>query len=140
MENRTNKALYGFFGFFPLAIIFLAVIFVFLMIADIEGGGRYRNEPPPSFWLFMILIFLGSILNIVGLILYVIHAAKNIYVPENSRIAWVIGIVMGGAIAMIIYFFVYIAKEDELEADRQSRMQQSNAQGGFGTNSRNPFE
>ena len=140
--NRTNKGLYAFLAFGPLALIVISVVGMFAWMASLSRYElRYGGGPPPMFFAFMGLIFLASIFSLVAMIMYIIHVTKNHHIPENNRIGWIIGMVLGGIIAQLIYFFMYISKEDQLEADRISRENyQANNNFGQGGQGRNPFD
>ena len=138
---RTNKGLYGFFAFGPLAIGVLAVIGMAAMIAEMNRHSVYNEPSTAMFFFFVSLIFVASILSLVSMIMFIIHISKNPHVPEGSRIAWIIGMVLANGITQLIYFFVYITKENELEADRRAR-ENYNPNTNFGQSGpgRNPFE
>ncbi len=111
---RTNKTLYGFMAFGPLGIILASF---FLLFGALASTGMLNDGPMPETAAvgmigFFGLIMLGSILSIVSMIMYIIHISKNKAIPEDQRIFWILGMVLANGITNIIYFFVYITKED----------------------------
>lgn len=139
--NRTNKGLYAFLAFGPLALIFISVIGMFAWMASLSRYElRASSGPPPMFFGFMALIFLASIFSLVAMIMYIVHVTKNHHIPQDNRIGWIIGMVLGGIIAQLIYFFMYIAKEEQLESDRIARENYRN-NNSFGDGPKaNPFD
>lgn len=138
---RTSKGLYAFLAFGPLALMFISIFGIIGMAVSIEQGSRYmgRSEPPAFFFVFIGLIFLASIFSLVSMIMYIVHVTKNPNIQENNRIGWIIGMVLGGVIAQIIYFFLYITKEEELDRDRMSR-EEYLRNNNYGQQKSNPFD
>ena len=138
--KRTNKGLYAFLAFGPLAIALLSILGIFLVAAEVDRSGS-NPIAVATLFTFMGLIVVASILGVVSMIMYIVHASKSPYLSEGSRIGWIIGTVFANGIAQFIYFFLYIMKEDELEADRVSR-ENYNRENNIGQHGpgRNPFE
>jgi hypothetical protein len=114
--KKTNKTVYGLLAFGPILFIVLAIVPIFLIIAADEGGRSTNLDRDSGLFLvfFMIaMLIVGSILSLVSMIMYIMHIAKNPRIPEDHRIAWILGMVLANGITNIIYFFVYIAKEEE---------------------------
>ncbi|MFM2377070.1 MAG: hypothetical protein RLZZ165_2167 [Bacteroidota bacterium] len=118
---KTNKTLYGILAFAPLAIVLPMMMFLGSMVADVaahptlyEGG-----QLPPSFLGILFLSGIGALVGIISLVMFLIHASKNSHIPDQSRILWVLIIILAGTIGSIIYYFVWIRKEDELNAKAQ---------------------
>jgi hypothetical protein len=111
---RTNKTLYGFMAFGPLGIILAGF---FLLFAALASTGMLNDGPMPdaaavSMLGFLGLMMVGAILSLVSMIMYIVHISKNKAIPEDQRIFWILGMVLANGITNIIYFFVYITKED----------------------------
>ncbi|MFM2377071.1 MAG: hypothetical protein RLZZ165_2168 [Bacteroidota bacterium] len=116
---KTNQTLYGILAFAPLVIVLLMMVFVGGMLADVmehptlHGG----DHLPPT---FLGIIFLsgitGTLIGIASLVMFLIHASKNAHIPDQSRIVWILIIVLAGVAGSIVYYFVWIRREDELNA------------------------
>jgi hypothetical protein len=111
---RTNKTLYGFMAFGPLGIILVGFFLLFGALAStgMLNDGAMPETAAAGMIGFFGLIMLGSILSIVSMIMYIIHISRNKAIPEDQRIFWILGMVLANGITNIIYFFVYITKED----------------------------
>ena len=131
-------------AFGPFVIIMVSVFGMFGWMASLSRYELNQQGPPPMFFAFMGLIFLASIFSLVSMIMYIIHVTRNPHIAENNRIGWIIGMVLGGLIAQLIYFFMYITKEDQLEADRIARQdynQNYNQNNNYGDGPKsNPFD
>lgn len=114
--KKTNKTVYGLLAFGPMILIILGIVPLFLIAATVDNGrGPDLDRDSGLFLIFFMIAMLivGSILSIVSMIMYIMHIAKNPRIPEDHRIAWILGMVLANGITNIIYFFVYIAKEEE---------------------------
>ena len=120
---KTNKTLYGILAFGPLILLIPVFVLMGTMFAEIfEHPGRYANDQmPPQFPMMMIASMLVGMIAMVGLIMYIIHITKNRHIPDNSRTMWILLLVFAGTIGMIVYYFTWIRKEEELEAKAQQQ-------------------
>jgi hypothetical protein len=115
---KTNKTTYALLAFGPLAVIIFAIL---LMFGVMIGSGMFEPYARPSEEaVFGILgasgiVILGAIFSFVSMILFIMHISKNKHIPEDQRIFWILGMVFANGITNIVYYFVYITKEDELE-------------------------
>jgi hypothetical protein len=123
----TNKTIYGLLAFGPLALILLSFVAIFVGMAGMGMASTASGNLPDSATImifgFVALIMIASLLSIVSMIMYILHISKNKLVPEDQRIFWIVGIVMFNGITNIVYFFMYITKEDELLAAQQRQQQ-----------------
>jgi prolipoprotein diacylglyceryltransferase len=87
----------------------MGLFFVIFLTSFLQATGKPAN--PGIFNLFPILfVFYGlTIILMVGLpIFYIMHIMKNNFDTPELRIIWVILVLMGGIVAMPIYFYLYI--------------------------------
>ncbi|HEX2901507.1 MAG TPA: hypothetical protein VHS96_17460 [Bacteroidia bacterium] len=115
---KTNKTLYAALAFGPLIMILPMMFMMFSMFSEvIDHPSRYNNgDLPDSFTGIMLLSMLVGVVSLIGMIVYVIHVTKNKHIPDNSRTMWILILVLAGTIGMVIYYFSWIRKEDELNA------------------------
>lgn len=139
--QKTNKGLYGFLAFGPLAIIVISIVGLVAMVAQLEGRrGSRGDDAEVMLFIFFGLMIVAAILSFVSLIMYIIHIARSPYLNDGARIGWIIGMVFANGITQLIYFFLYVVKEDEHERDRQSRENYQREVFGQSGPGRNPFE
>jgi MFS family permease len=114
---KTNKTVYGLLAFGPLAIFLIGFIgFITTMMMRPGYRSNYSEEAELVIVvLFVVALLIGTVLGIISLIMYILHINKNPRVPEDQRIAWILGMVLVGNIASIVYFFMYIMKEEEIQ-------------------------
>lgn len=115
---NTNKTLYAALAFGPMVLVLGVIVMMGVMFAEIfEHPGRYNDDVMPTgFAGMMVISMLGGLLSLVGLIVYILHVTKNKHIPEANRTMWILIVALAGAIGMIIYYFTWIRKEDELNA------------------------
>lgn len=120
---KTNKTLYGILAFGPLILLIPVFVLMGMMFAEIfEHPYRYQNDNmPPQFPMMMLASVFVGMIAMVGLIMYIIHITKNRHIPDNSRTMWILLLVFAGTIGMIVYYFTWIRKEDELNAKAQEQ-------------------
>ena len=124
--KKTNKTVYALLAFAPIILIILAMVPLFLIVAaEADGHGANLDRDSGLFMIFfmMAMFVVGGILSLVSMIMYIMHIAKNPRIPEDHRIAWILGMVLANGITNIIYFFVYIAKEEEYVPPAQNTSQ-----------------
>lgn len=133
---KTNKTLYGLMAFLPLGLSIVGVILMFPILMMAEPGSRAISEETAIVSIFAIvgLIMIAAVLSVMSLIMYIIHIGKNPRVPQDQRILWILGMVFVNGIVQIVYYFVYIAKEDEIDRQNEANMQQFG-----GGNAQNPW-
>lgn len=107
--NTSNKGLYGLLAFGPLGLVILGIVGIFA--AAIADAPNHSSEPPAVFWLFMVVMLVAGVLSLVSLIMFIVHASRNPALDDGARIGWIVGLVMMHNIVTIVYFFMYIAKD-----------------------------
>lgn len=115
---KTNKTLYAVLAFAPLILLIPMMLMMFSMFTEIlDHPMRYQNgRMPDSFIGIFLVSMVVGVVGLVGMIMYVIHVTKNKHIPDNSRTMWILVLVLAGTIGMLIYYFTWIRKEDELNS------------------------
>ena len=92
----------------PLFYVLCFVVFVFSLVFSVLPQGA--PPPPTPAWIVVIFpIHLLTILLTLGLsVIYIIHAVKSKRVPKQQLVLWILLLVLGGVIAMIVYWVLYI--------------------------------
>jgi hypothetical protein len=116
---NTNKTLYAIVAFAPIVMIVVCFVLMGLMIShsasDVQAGITYRNELNVPYFVPMIVVgVLTMIAAIIGLILFAIHSQGNTLISGDKRVMWLAILLFTGIIGRLIYYFVWIAKEDQL--------------------------
>jgi drug/metabolite transporter (DMT)-like permease len=115
---KTNKTLYGVLAFAPLILLIPMMVMMFSMFTEIlDHPMRYQNgRMPDSFIGIFLVSMVVGVVGLIGMIMYVIHVTKNKHIPDSSRTMWILVLVLAGTIGMLIYYFTWIRKEDELNS------------------------
>jgi hypothetical protein len=117
---RTNKTLYGLLAFGTLLFniiggIIVAIIFAANPYGFVRMGNRH--DVPDLIWLLLTYFAVYLIVGIFSIVMYLIHSNRSPLVAEKNKVLWVVMIILGGSIARIAYFFMYILnEEDELQS------------------------
>lgn len=116
---KTNKTLYAILAFAPLILLIPMMLMMFSMFTEIlDHPMRYQNgEMPDSFIGIFLMSMVVGVFGLIGIIMYVIHATKNKHISDSNRTMWILVIVLASTIGMIVYYFNWIRKEDELNAN-----------------------
>ena len=89
-----------------------AVYFVFFIVlvveATLRNGGDPDNDLLIPFELLMVLHIGTMLIIIAAAVAYVVHAWRSPRVPKDQRTLWVIVLLLGGPIAMPIYWWLYV--------------------------------
>ena len=108
MESN-NKVLYGILAFGPIVLILIG--FIGMIGAAVADAGRHSSEPPAIFWAFFLMLMIAGLLSLVSLIMFIVHISRNTQIDDGARIGWIVGMVFAHGIVAIVYFFMYIAKD-----------------------------
>jgi hypothetical protein len=108
-------------AFGPIVLMIIGFIALFGIIGINPRGSQGDDAAVVFLIFFAVMMVVASIMSIAGLIMYIIHASKNPRVPEDQRIGWIIGMVMLSGIANVVYFFMYIANEQEYIPPQQNK-------------------
>jgi predicted membrane channel-forming protein YqfA (hemolysin III family) len=117
MQNmsKRNKILLIIATFMPFVfaamLVALFVSFIVSMSVAMQPG-HANPEPPPLFFVGLFGIEGLMILWGVGLfVLYLIHLLKTDRVRQDQKALWGVILFLGGIIAMVVYWFMYVWPE-----------------------------
>jgi hypothetical protein len=110
-----NAIIAGVMAFVPLLslIIWVFIFFsFFLSLAnDMERDYNY-NITDENIDRYLISMFLGiaivGLLNLGGLIYYIVIISKNSTLTSDMRLVWILLAVFGGVLANLVYYFMYV--------------------------------
>lgn len=124
---KTNKTLYGALAFGPLVMILVGTVVMFIAMLGVgfTSDGIVPDQVAGILIGAIVIVVIGSLLSLASLILFIIHMSKNPLIPDDQRVLWIVGIILFNGIVNIVYFFMYIMREEELEAQRTLRSQQT---------------
>lgn len=110
--TRTTKILLGIANVLPFVLL---VLFISSIIMMPHG---MNVDPNPefmlvSFGLSFLIIGLMSAIGIGLLIFYLVHILKNPRLDANTRLMWVLILLLAGFIGNIVYWFFQIWREDD---------------------------
>jgi hypothetical protein len=98
-------------------VIYIAFFFAVVATASIAGGGDPDNDLIiPEAVLFSLHIA-TMILIIVLLVVYIRAAYRNPELPDDRRTFWAVVLFMGNAIAMPIYWWLYMRPKGDAETN-----------------------
>ena len=89
-------------------IVYMAFFFVVVGIASIAGDGDPDDDFPVPFGVILALHLLTMLIIVVLLVVYVVDVFRNPRVPQDQRVMWLIVILLGGPIAMPIYWWLHM--------------------------------
>ena len=99
--KKTNKTVYALMAFGPIILIILAIVPIFLVAAAVDDGRNTNLDRDSGLFLVFFIIAMmvvGGILSLVSMIMYIMHISKNPRIPEDHRIAWILGMVLANGI------------------------------------------
>jgi len=116
LSPRTKK-LVGIVTAWPILYIAFFMVFMFMSVfADLFGGRDFMFD---AFDYIFAVHFL-TMLMIFGLIaFYIVYIFKTDRVAADKKALWAVVIFMGNAIAMPIFYYLYIWKEPKLGAKEE---------------------
>lgn len=117
MKNST-KVWLGILTFLPMFLIFAYIIYIFT--AFIPTAIRLEDshqEVPVAFFqsisIMIIFILLAIIIKMGIMIYYIVHASNNPKNENNTKIMWIVLLVLVGTISSIVYYFLEILPSKE---------------------------
>lgn len=105
--NKTKAIVLGAFTVWPIAYMLLFMATVAASFFLMRDGSP---QMPPFFGL-LIVLHLFTMLEMVGLLVcYLLHLFKTDAIPQDKKALWAVVLFMGNALAMPVYWYLYIWK------------------------------
>jgi|GEM_PF-704757 hypothetical protein len=133
--SKSQKFWLGLGTFLPAAYGILAAILFFGFIMTAVATESMGNDPDMiaenilgaysvagvAFWIISSIIF--SIVSLVVLIIYIIHAVKKENISSSERVMWILLFIFIGLIGQVIYFFMHVMNSNNKEKPNQEASQ-----------------
>lgn len=101
-----RRWLIGLATLWPLT--YFALFFLVIAVATISGGGNPGDDLLVAEPVLLALHFATIIVIIALLVFYVRDAYRSPQIPDDRRTFWAVVLCMGNAIAMPIYWWLYV--------------------------------
>jgi predicted membrane channel-forming protein YqfA (hemolysin III family) len=101
-----------FMPFLFVAIWFVSFFFFFGLSMAQPGHGN--GEPPPA--MFITMFGFQALMMVWGIglfVLYLVHLFKTDRVKQERKALWGVVLFLGGIVAMLVYWFMYVWPEPE---------------------------
>ncbi len=111
--SRGKAIALAVFTAWPLLYI---VLFFFTMLAVVMSGFSglgHASGLPAIFLIIFPLHFLTMLEIVVLLVIYIRHVFTTDRVPQDKKALWAVVLFLGNIIAMPIYWYLYIWREQE---------------------------
>lgn len=107
--SKTLRLLLGLVTVWPFAYLILFFLTIFSLIFFV--GAEPGTGPPPAIALIFPLHILTMLFSMALIVFYIVNVFKNDRVEKDKKVLWAVVLFMGSAIAMPIYWYLYIWKE-----------------------------
>jgi hypothetical protein len=98
--------------------LYMIGFFVFFITSFLESHDHTVSKGVPTYFTVMMTLHVFTILLSLALaVFYIAHAVKNPKVKQDNRIIWVLVLLMGGIVAMPIYWYIHIWKEPAVTSE-----------------------
>ncbi len=121
--KKSNKILLGTLTISPFIGIALYMLFFFTMFLSISTFEPSGGEPPfflfGSFGIMFVILGLTGLVTLALTIYYLIHVVNNKHLnpANNEQLIWILILLLAGNLGQIIYWYMKIWKDPELEAE-----------------------
>lgn len=118
MKNST-KVILGILTFLPMLLVLTYVFYIFMAFIPtaIQLENSHQEVPVELFRSLSVMIFLIVLALIIKLgimIYYIVHASNNPKNENNTKIMWIVLLVLVGSISSIVYYFIEILPSKDL--------------------------
>lgn len=118
MKNST-KVILGILTFLPMLLVLTYVFYIFMAFIPtaIQLENSHQEVPVELFRSLSVMIFLIILALIIKLgimIYYIVHASNNPKNENNTKIMWIVLLVLVGSISSIVYYFIEILPSKDL--------------------------
>lgn len=119
--SKNKKVLLGIATLWPIIYFFLCMIVSFGSMFISTGNGA-SEDITIIFFIIFALYLLTIFLILALLIIYIINVFKNNNVPNEKKALWAVVLFIGNIIAMPIYFYLYIWKDNAQSMESQNNI------------------
>jgi len=112
--SRDKAILLGILTAWPLVYMGIFMLSVFGMF--LSGGHPATLFP---FAALMVLHLLTMLLVVVLLVIYIVYVFQSDRVPQDLKALWAVVLFLGNAVAMMVFWYIYIWKQPEPKDDSQ---------------------
>ena len=118
MKNST-KVILGILTFLPMLLVLTYVFYIFMAFIPtaIQLENSHQEVPVELFRSLSVMIFLIILALIIKLgimIYYIVHASNNPKNENNTKIMWIVLLVLVGSISSIVYYFIELLPSKDL--------------------------
>ncbi len=111
--KKSNKILLAMASLWPFVYTTLFFVFMFSSFFFLPHNGSSDDGVFPYLFMIIFPLHLLSMLLIMGLnIFYIVNVFKNDRVDKDKKVLWAVVLFMGNVIAMPIYWYLYIWREN----------------------------
>jgi hypothetical protein len=125
--KKPLKILLGLATVWPFAYMLLFFFVVFSSLFFVTGPGDPESGPP----LFFLVLFPLHILTMFWItaltVFYMVNVFRNERVDKDKKVLWAVVLFMGNMIAMPIYWYLYIWKEQSSGLSSPAQLRSGNA-------------
>ena len=118
--NKGGKVLLGLATLWPFFYLILFFVFILSMVLLESGGGG--DGAPPIIALIFPLHLLTMLIIAALTVFYIVNVFRNNRVDKDKKALWAIVIFMGSVIAMPIYWYLYVWKEEPAAASAPGQL------------------
>ncbi len=111
--SRGKAIALAVFTAWPLLYIVLFICTMFAMMMATLSGPGHSSGPPAILLIIVPLHFLTMLEVLVLLVIYIRHVFTTDRVPQDKKALWAVVLFLGNMIAMPIYWYLYIWREQE---------------------------
>lgn len=111
--KSSTKILLGILTFLPFLLIISYVLYIFTGFIPMAIRLEDTNQQVPveffeSISVMIVLIILAVTIKLGITIYYIVHATNNPKNETNTKIMWIVLLVLVGTVTSIVYYFVEI--------------------------------
>jgi TRAP-type C4-dicarboxylate transport system permease small subunit len=111
--KSSTKILLGILTFLPFLLIISYVLYIFTGFIPMAIRLEDTNQHVPveffeSISVMIVLIILAVTIKLGITIYYIVHATNNPQNETNTKIMWIVLLVLVGTVTSIVYYFVEI--------------------------------
>ena len=111
--KKSTKIWLGILTFLPMFLIFAYIFYIFTSFIPTAIRLENSHQEVPielfqSISVMILFIVLAVIIKMGIMIYYIVHASNNAKNENNTKIMWIVLLVLVGTISSIVYYFLEI--------------------------------